>query len=351
LALGGGGGEPPAGNANVDGETWIPNGPVESVALDDDYVYLGGAFSYVGPQNGSGAILNPTSGELADSFPNIVGEVYVSVSDGSGGWYLGGNFNTVGGIERNNVAHILSDRSLDTTWNPDALDAVRTIAVSGSDIYVGGDFTFIGGQSRNFIAKLNNTNGNADETWNANANGYVYALAISGSNIYAGGSFVGIGDDSINFVAKLNDTTGTADLTWQPNVLDGAVRSIAISGSDVYLGGDFQYINDWVNYRPYLTKVNNIDGTFDPSWRSWADSSVYAITISGSDIYVGGYFSSIGHEGLTRKGVAKLNNVDGDIFSDFNANVDGIGIYSIAVSEGSVYVAGDFHSIGVVKGK
>ena len=62
----------------------------------------------------------------------------------------------------------------DGTWNPNANGTVLSIAISGSDIYAGGNFTSIGGLTRKNIAKLNNTDGSADGTWNPDANGPVF---------------------------------------------------------------------------------------------------------------------------------------------------------------------------------
>jgi hypothetical protein len=80
---------------------------------------------------------------------------------------------------RNRIAHILSDYSVDTSWNPNANGIVYALAVSGATVYAGGDFTSIGGLTRNYIAALDATSGNAT-SWNPNANNKVYALAVSG---------------------------------------------------------------------------------------------------------------------------------------------------------------------------
>ena len=169
---------------------WVTNGTVNAIAVDGDYTYIGGSFTYVGPNTGYGAKITTTSTSPNMSFPKVNGFISCSVSDGNGGWYLGGHFTKVGSYTRNYIAHILSDGSVDATWNPDANNNVLSIAVSGSDIYVGGLFTSIGGQSRNHLAKLNNTDGSADSTWNPNSNGYyVNLIVIEESDIYIGGGF------------------------------------------------------------------------------------------------------------------------------------------------------------------
>src|SRR5436190_2377007 len=75
---------------------WVTNGLVYSIATTASTVYLGGSFSYVGPYTGGGVLLDSTSGAL-QTFPAVNGNVYAVLSDGFGGWYIGGDFTLVGG--------------------------------------------------------------------------------------------------------------------------------------------------------------------------------------------------------------------------------------------------------------
>ncbi len=61
-------------------------------------------------------------------------------------WYIGGWFSTVGDAERNNLAYIRANGTLDPAWDPSANAAVHALAVSGNVVYAGGEFTIIGGQ-------------------------------------------------------------------------------------------------------------------------------------------------------------------------------------------------------------
>ena len=203
-----------------DKNMWYTNGPVYAIAVDGGSTYIGGNFSYVGPYTGNGVKLTTTSTVPATNFPKVNGIIRTAVPDGNGGWYIGGEFTKVGSFDRNNIAHINSNGTVNPTWNPNPDGSVLTIAISGSDIYVGGSLGLIGGQTRNYIAKLDNLNGDADATWNPDPNGNVVTIAISGSDIYVGGFFSSIGGQTRNNIAKLNNTTGTADANWNPNPND-----------------------------------------------------------------------------------------------------------------------------------
>ncbi|HAI76005.1 MAG TPA: hypothetical protein DCM08_07115 [Microscillaceae bacterium] len=232
---------------------WQTDGRVKTIAEDVNYIYLGGSFSALVKLGTAGALTHgiPVSttgaGEVVQGFPNVNGNVYITISDGSGGWYIGGIFTHVGGIDRNNIAHINPDKTLDLIWNPNAiggsLPGVRALALSGTDLYVGGDFTHIGGQPRSNIAKLSTTGaGNADATWNPNANNTIYTLTLSGTDLYVGGWFSTLGGQPRNRIAKLSTTgAGNVDETWNPNASGGGVSALALSGTDLYVGGVYHH--------------------------------------------------------------------------------------------------------------
>jgi hypothetical protein len=121
---------------------------------------LGGDFTQVAPWSGGFAPVDTTTGAVSwgSQKARVAGNVSISISDGAGGFYIGGLFTAVGGIARNNVAHILSDGSLDLNFNPNANNQVFTMALSGSNIYLGGDFTTVGGGS-GYFAPIDLTTG------------------------------------------------------------------------------------------------------------------------------------------------------------------------------------------------
>lgn len=94
-----------------------------------------------------------------------------------------------------------------------------------------------------------------------------------------------------NRIAKLNTTTGLVDSTWNPDA-NGTINIITISGSDLYVGGNFTTIAGETRNR--IAKLNAPTGVADVSWTADANGQVYAIVASGSDIYVGGQFTNIG---------------------------------------------------------
>ena len=86
-------------SSQPDGQVWVTNGRVLATAIGANGTsYIGGIFSYVGPQTGSGVALDVSSGVRDASFAMVQGSVFAVVPDGAGGFYIGGSFHAVGGL-------------------------------------------------------------------------------------------------------------------------------------------------------------------------------------------------------------------------------------------------------------
>jgi hypothetical protein len=335
---------------------WVPDGQVESVLPAGKLVYIGGSFNYVGPNTGGGVPLSLTRGSAVARFPKVNGTVNAVVSDGAGGYYIGGSFDEVGGVARSDLAHLGANGSVDPAWNPGANGEVGVLAIAGSTVYAGGQFSSIGGRARNLIAALGVRTGRAT-AWNPNARGPagysgVYALAVSRSIVYAGGEISSIGGRARHYIAALSAGTGRAT-SWNPSA-NGVVYALAVSRSIVYAGGGFSWIGG--QRRDNLAALDARSGgasAWNPDARNEVGSAdVYALAVSGSTVYAGGYFSSIG--GQVRNAIAALDASTGRATA-WNPNASlgadaefGADVYALAVSGSTVYAGGNFSSIGGV---
>jgi hypothetical protein len=378
---------PPLKATLVDG----PDGYVSAIARGADGItYLGGAFTAWGAQTGGGAALAIADGVVNRSFPKVSGVIKASVSDGAGGFFIGGSFTEVGDFARNNLAQIDASGAV-TTWNPNADSVVNALAISGSTVYAGGEFTNLGGITRNRLAaigtdgSLGDWNPNADNsvnsliisdstvyagggftslggtprnylaaigtdgtlnTWDPNADNVVNALAISGSTVYAGGYFTNLGNTSRNRLAAIDATTGLVNSNWNPNA-SGTITSLAISGSKVYAGGGFTTIGGSTRNRLAAIGADGSLTTWDPN----ASSTVTSLAISGSTVYAGGFFTTLG--GIPRNRLAAINAVDvpspllsGDV-TTWNPNANSY-VSSLAIRNSTLYAGGDFTRLGDV---
>ena len=126
----------------------------------------------------------------------------------------------------------------------DVLDdtCVAALLVSGTNLYAGGHFTTAGGVSANNIAKWN---GSAWSALGSGIGGYypiVQALAVSVTNLYAGGEFVTAGGGQVNGIAKWDGNSwsplGSGVSTYGGGGI-GYVYALALSGTNLYAGGLF----------------------------------------------------------------------------------------------------------------
>ena len=329
----------PALAQTVNPALWVTNGRVLAIVPEGNTIYIGGAFSWVGPATGGGVPLSAATGELVQPFPEVLGTVYATTPDGAGGWYIGGRFSAVGGVPRSNLAHILADGSV-APWAPSVNDLVLALAVSGSTVYIGGYFTSVGGQTRNYIAALDATTG-AATAWDPSAGSrwpcFVTALAVSGSTVYVGGWFTTIGGQTRNRIAALDATTGAAT-AWNPNA-NSYLNVLAVSGNVVYVGGAFDSIGG--RARNHIAALDATTG-IATAWKPDANGIVSDLAVSGSVVYAGGSFGTIGAQ--ARNYIAALDATTGAP-TDWDPNPSA-SVRCLAVSGSTVYVGGDFGSIG-----
>ncbi len=171
-------------------------------------------------------------------------------------------------------------------------------------------------------------------------NGFVSAVATSGNTIYLGGQFTQVGPATGSAVG-ISAATGAV---VQPTAgATGIVYAVASDGSGGwYFGGLFKFVQG----QPRSNLAHVDAGGNLTSWSPNADNTVSTLVVSGSTVYVGGLFTSIGSH--VRHGIAALDASTGLATSwDPNASAPGsFGIYALAVSNGKVYAGGDFHTIG-----
>jgi uncharacterized delta-60 repeat protein len=348
------GGAAVCGQSTLDGFDPDANGPVSVVVVQPDgKILIGGYFTTLSPNGGVAvtrnhiARLNP-DGTLDLAFdPNANDAVWSIAVQADGKILAAGNFTSIGGHTRNCIARLDATTGLADSFDPNANNFVQSIAVQADGkILAAGAFTFIGAQTRNYIARLDATTGLAD-SFNPNAHSIVVSIAVQADGkILAAGNFFQIGGQPRNYIARLDATTGLAD-SFDPNA-DQPVNSIAVQMDDkVLIGGGFSMLSP--NGGPPVTRNRiarlNPDGTldtaFDPNANGYSLDSI-AVQADGK-VLAGGDFTTIG--GQPRNYIARLDATTGlaDSF-DPNANLF---VQSIAVQpDGKILAVGDFTFIG-----
>jgi uncharacterized delta-60 repeat protein len=326
---------------------------VSTAIQPDGKIIVGGYFTEFNGTNRNHIARLNTNGSLDTTFnPSGTGfnsDVYSIAIQSDGKIIVGGYFTEFNGVSRNRIARLNIDGTLDTTFNPGTgfnEDVVSPIIQAGEKIIVGGRFTSFNGTNRNRIACLN-TDGTLDASFNPGTgfnNWIIYSTAIqSDGKIIVGGDFTEFNGTTRNYIVRLN-TNGTLDTTFNIGTgFNNLVYSIAIqSDGKIITGGFFNQFNGTIRNRIARLNIDGtLDLTFNPSigFNDW----VYFTAIQAdSKIIVGGDFTEF--NGTGRNYIARLNT-NGTL--DISFNSAGVGfnarIRSLAIqSDGKIIAGGLF---------
>ena len=281
---------------------WDTDGNINAIATANGAVYVGGSFSYVAPRGRKVAAVDAYTGQLQSEFPRVFGSaIHAILEDGNGGWFIGGEFNEVGGLARTNLAHVLSSFAVDPDFHPDPNDAVFALTSDGDRLFVGGDFTRIDGQARSRLASFNLSN-NLATAWAPQPSGRVSALLAAEDRIYAGGTFTSIGGLDARHLAALDPQSGGA-FSWFP-LPDGPVVTMGLLDRRLFVGGSFNIIGG--EFRESAAAVDVQSGiatAWDPQL---SGGEVTALRAACDTVYLGGYFTNV--HGATRHRVAAVDS-------------------------------------------
>lgn len=378
----------------VDTTWWMTDGVVRAIVEDTTHqrVVIGGDFQRLIPpyRTEHGGVVDLSVGTMRDGDVRPDDRVKCVLPDGSGGWYIGGDFLKVGGLFRQHLAHVLADGTL-AAWNPVVNGFVNAMAIKGDTLYFGGSFTLVNGQQKLNLAAVRLSTG-ANVIWAPFANGVVRALAIDAGELFIGGDFSSIGGQARSRLAVYNTTThalsawaplvggpvytiafewygvliggdfttvngsarsrlalfdrDTATLTaWNPGP-NGIVRCMQVSNSNIFIGGDFTQIN--ANVRKHLALVYSGGGT-SSDWVNQTDAPVHSMCLASNDLLlVGGEFSRVSGDVRLRAAALGTPSTPTPWLQPWAPGGDGT-VRSIAVANGEAYLGGGFDTLGLAR--
>lgn len=319
----------------------VTNGIVYSMVKSGNNIFLGGNFTYAGPNTGRGVGIDPTTGNYISGFPDVNGKVNCVVSDSAGGWYIGGDFTMVGGQARNSLAHIKADKTVGS-WNPNINDGagnaseIMTITKAGSLIYVGGLFNYVGASNTKNCAAIDSATGLAN-SWAPQPDNAVYSIIVTPRYTYLGGAFTqftGAADTTIGSGHSANGRKCIAQIFTGQNILTQWIQSVG-SGS--------------------------LSSLTDPFGHTASNPAVYTMQLHDSLLIAGGNFiigatGTGGHHYICAMDTINAYAGNGGLLEDhsyssftFNeysnsrapASKNGP-IYNIAISGDTMFVGGEF---------
>jgi uncharacterized delta-60 repeat protein len=275
--------------------------------------------------------------------------IYAMALQPDGKIIIGGNFTAFNGVNRNHIARLNTDGTVDTTFNPGSGANGKVWAVglqSNGQIFIAGEFTSYNSTNCNYLARLN-TDGSLDTVFNpgSSLNGPVYALAvppyapINLTNVTAGGAaevdtpiklgsatsgtltvawnFQTVPDDMRVFYGDTNTAGGTGVLIFDTGLTNNVFNPVT---------GQYIWVTNTIPFGPTNGITTNLitivmdqgNGTPGTAW----SYSASVVTAGSTQVYAGGNFNQV--NGASYGGVARFNG-DGTIDYTF---APGIGTYN-----------------------
>ncbi|PAW84683.1 MAG: hypothetical protein B9S33_11185, partial [Pedosphaera sp. Tous-C6FEB] len=324
------------------------NGNVTSVSVQsDDKIIVGGAFSSFNGTNRNGIARLNANGSLDLAFDPGTGAnglVRSVVALTNGQVIIGGDFidyngtNVVNGTNVSRLARVNADGSFDTNFLAAVNGPVHTMALQGDGtLLIGGAFTSVNGTLITNVARLL-TNGVLDPSFTVvGLDSTVEALTLQGDGkIVIGGSFTNVETASRNFLARLL-TNGVLDTNFVIGRFgpSGVIHSVAMdSNGKVIIGGDFTSYNGTTRSNFARIKGN---GQIDPFFRPGlgADAAVHVVLAQADTaVVIGGDFTVV--NGIARNRVARIH---GDEVSNIATMEFSAATYTVDENVGSATIS------------
>lgn len=334
---------------------------VSLVIQPDGKVICIGGYVYLDGANRNGLVRLNADGSVDGGFnpstdaPNNA--IWVVAQQPNGKIVIGGGFTLVNDTNRERLARLNSDGTLDAGFDPGSgIDGgVNSLAIqSDRKVIIGGDFTKVGGVHRDGVARLK-ANGALDTGFNPGAGATgpfrgreaaVTAVALQpDGKVLVGGDFHSFNDISRNRLARLNED-GTVDVSFVPwigaplaNYAYQPFTFLVQPDGKILVGGNTTLASN--SDGAGLARLN-ADGSFDTSFHPDTAGNDYTVINSlalqpDGKILAGGYFvqSNVPYYLLTRL------NADGNRDPDLPASGGSAIATSIALQpDGKVLVGG-----------
>jgi len=277
----------------------------------------------------AGVLLSGVSGAPVPGADTIYGEsVLAVVADGHGGWFVGGEFWSVGTAPRSNLAHVDRNGRVYANWHPNADGIVEALALSGSRLYVAGLFRHVAGLARPGVAAVDTVTGRPSR-WLPSARD-VSEIAATRAAVYLGSQRGIVAVDPVTGASEDPPFAGVAPFavtplrtylvtggpfygglhavqtsSGEPDEWDPAARgyfsSLTAAAGRVLATGRFQ-----IGVRRRIGLAAWTSDSARLLWIANSDGFVNSASVAGNRVYLGGLFRFLGGQKRPRLGAVDL---------------------------------------------
>ncbi|MDZ4668141.1 MAG: LamG-like jellyroll fold domain-containing protein [bacterium] len=341
------------GQATVQNIPFSPNGPIYCQKQVGSTLYVGGQFTSVNVNSGSLVGLNPTNPNASINLPYVNGTINTVVSDGAGGFLIGGSFSSVGGQSRQNFARINANMTL----HPISIGyngAVKKIVVYNNLAYVLGDFNYaiINGGTYQYKPKASSINlsNNLITSWAPNFSiNTINDAVLWNNNLYLGGLFIYNGYRSLVALnlALSNPsiiTTFMPTITYFGSSSSALINSLILtSGNELYFGGLFNSFNG--QSRANIGAINLITNSPISNGISSLNGPVSSLAWNNNMLFVAGTFTAVNN--VSKPRLFGYNTQFKSLFNSWTPNPNST-VNKVGVLNGFLWVSGAFNTISAV---
>ncbi|WP_425269845.1 hypothetical protein [Leptospira perdikensis] len=316
---------------------------VNAITSYNDQIIIGGNFQYVGPSTGSVVYLETSNGKVLSNrncpYLKVVGSTGIAISDGGGGFYIGGEFYAVQGVERSSVAHILPGCVLDRNFNVPKNNSISiyTLLLAGDSLYAGGYNT---SDNSGYLVRHNRYTGALDNSFTPNPNLLVSDLETDGDSLYVCGDFTNIGGYTKNSLAKFSLSTGLIVSSFTTTITGSSCLDLYY-GTDSNGSPNIYAVGDLTT--PTFSRAISFypDGTLT-TWNPAPNAKVNSIQQYNNRLYLGGDFTTI-NGGTSAPNLVSVNNSTGTAITT-NYGVNDV-VATLQIIENTLYLTGSFTQV------
>ncbi len=307
----------------------VLDGEVHAHAQIGTRIIVGGRFDRVGLPDGT-VITQPNlfaydinTGAIDTGFAPVVdGKVFdIAVSPDQSALYIGGSFTHIDGIFRGRLAKLTPAGVLVAAFRANANAAVYGIAATDSHVYAGGYFNRLGGQVRRGLGAVDATSGAVDTGFVMNlaeplrserAWGQEVLLSPDGATLFSVHNARLVNGATRAGVAKIDIRGATAVLTNWGSDLYATAPCVAITDGAISPDGSFIVVSSWGTDRPpgcdTVARFDTAgDATSPPRWIARMYSSVFSVAVSDRVVYVAGHFCAAPRHAIPVFGISSTN--------------------------------------------
>lgn len=315
----------------LDPKRWKVVGEVGAMAADtlQNRLYVGGLFDslYRYKTYGDVSSVLPNGPSVYTPSPN--GKVYTTISDGKGGWYIGGDFTKLGDSVRHRIGHIDSSGQVTSMFKNGGFDkSVYQLYLNGNTLWVGGKFGVYGSTILEGKALIDTTTGDINKfpldsaivlrvpddkkgyfiyrkssyrveyldstgnykiKWRIPVTSEVSALLYSQGVLYIAHNENVVGMPNAQKVKAIQTRFSYNVVLWEV-IVDGMVRTMERVNNRLIIGGQFSKV---ANINRSNVAGLDIRTGIPTGWLIEANGAVNSIVLKGAKVMIGGAFTSI----------------------------------------------------------